>query len=254
MASKLLTEMQSILGHEIVGLPAADPSPREVVGTFVVYGSSVIDEAVWEKISELKWEEVIDTALLSTIEYTNFHKLTKAYYEGSSYFRETWNELSETGEILPEVDRSTFLSVINTLEHSDAQARYVYWCARALQEASDKVKAKAIKRSNKFNDIIPAGSIADQTRETDATQKYMTPHNSETDRPEASQEIMRNAVFHGQDDSKAPLAELPKDQGMERVVKAQDIMTKIANDQGLPIDMAFPLLFRDLAKERARNS
>ena len=210
-----------------------------------------MDETIFESIGGLDWDQITDVALLATIEPSDFQTLIAAYHEGIQAFRETWGAMVEEDAIGPEMDRGAFVLAMKASPRTESVGRYAYWCMKAVLESGEKTKEKAKKKSPRFKAVMQSGEPVKDGPGTAAAEKYMTPHTMDdpgSDRPKTDNEVMKNKVFHN-DDQKKELAA-----GLAKVVKAEKMMKKVAATHGQEIDQAFPNLFPVLARERARNS
>lgn len=245
--SELLNEMYTILGWPKADNPTPDPyTPRDVIGTFQGDVPTALDEVILESIAELGWDDVFDIALLGALGPEDLSRMTTAYHEGTSEFRDFWNTLVEDGMLERDMKRGVFVLLAKACPQTESMSRYVQWCMRVIRESTKDIQEDAVKRSSKLEALIPAGSQDKHQSNIKASEKYLTPHTMATDRPKDGNEVMKNGVF------KADVGK--SGDGMAKVVKAEKAMKKVADTKGLEVDQAFPNLFIDLARERARNS
>lgn len=243
--SNLLTEMYTILGWPQAAAPQpSSDTPREVVGTFAVFGPTSLDETIIESIAELSWDDVFDVALLAAVGPEDLSRMATAYHEGTSEFREIWNTLVEEDLLDKGSNRGVFVLLTKECPRTESMSRYIHWCLRTVQESSEKTKSAAVKKSTKFHALIPSGTEAQHAKGVAASEKYLTPQAVSSDGSKGGT-VMPNSVFKG---------DKPTEDGMVKVVKAEKALTKVASAKGMQVDQAFPNLFVDLARERVRNS
>ena len=245
----ILTEMYDILGHLKLPERPSDPTPREVTGVFLMRGPEMLagyDSEILSDLAQMEWEHISHIALLAELGPERVVELAKLAVEDAAEFRRQWAESKESvADSL--LERSMFVGLAKAVPQYENIVKYVTWAVTLLGEAGEATKNKLYEKSSKLKMIIPAGDAKKRGQEMKATEKYMTPHTMDGDRPRDGNKVMDNGVFKDKEIK-------PSGPDTKTVVKAEKMMKKAAAAVGKEVDQAFPNMFTALQREKIKVS
>lgn len=251
--NSLLIEMNEILGYDdqVSELQARTPTPESVARHFQRPGNTLVDNAVLESLAQCQWEDVAQIAGFSLIPEQEVVNLARAMAESTPAFRETWRRLVEQYKLPSDLSRGAFVSACKISPDETVLRRVVGWSKMMVAEADSTVHEKLAKKMPQLakSCFVPAADVAKQNKEREETQKYMSPHADSTDAPDDKKQVLTPRIFQDPD---ARDTEREKElKGVEAEIKK---LTDLARKAGKEPEEMFPLIWRDLHRERVRFS
>lgn len=251
--NNLLIEINRILGNEELAedIEIQTPTPEGVARSFQVSGNTVIDDAVLESLAQLEWDDLLQVAGFSLLPEEEIVALSRALSEGTTSFRLAWRSVKKRHSLPEDLSRGAFL-LANKISPDDAVVRRVVnWAKLMIGEADSTVKEKLAKKMPALakSMYVPAGDSAKAAKEREETEKYMEPHLPGSDKPTDKTQVMTTRIFQDPDAREAERDGLLKD--VEATMKK---LADIAHKFGKQPDEIFPMLWRDMARERTRYS
>jgi hypothetical protein len=249
----LLMEMNEILGYKDVAdkMEAATPTPAAIAATFQQPGNTLVDDAVLESLSRLEWNEVFQIAAFGMYPPEAVIGLNRALWEGTASFRAAWSGFAREFEVPEDLGRGSFLMMNKISRDDNVITRLVSWSAKMVDEADSRVKTRLTKENPRLAEAVfsPAGNAKKAAKEKADTERYMLPHRPATDRPTSRAKVMTTRMFQ---DAKKVQAAQKRD--LKAVEKEIQKLAKLAKKAGSTPEEMFPMLYRDLMRERARHS
>lgn len=249
--NSILIEIHDILGNssKVDEIQAGETTPADAARMHLREGMALVDEVVLEAISKLEWESIAEMAALAVLPATEIVFMARSLREGTSSFREAWRSLNERYEMPFVLSRGGFIMASNISPDEDVVKRIVNWSKVVLGEASERTK-KAVSKKHPASAYVPGDNKKKTSKAFDDTKAYMTPHQAETDKPDAKKKVLdtRQLDKSGSNEKKARKKDLA---AVEKDIKKLEAVAKKAGRK--PEEM-FPMMYRDLMREKVRAS
>lgn len=249
----LLIEMNEILGYHKVAekMEAATPTPASLAAHFQQPGNTLVDDAVLESLGLLEWEQVFQMAAFGMYPSEVVIGLNRALSEGTTSFRGAWSGFAREFEVPEELGRGSFLLMNKITPDDNVMTRLVSWSAKIVSEADSRVRSRLSKSMPGIAEAMftPANDAKKAEKEKADTEKYMNPHMPETDTPVKGSRIMTTRLWQDPEDIEAK-----QEKDLKGIEKEIEKLTRLANKADSSPEEMFPLLWRDLQRERVRHS
>jgi len=249
----LLVEINTILGNREVAeeIESSNSTPASVAARLQQPGNTLVDDAVLESLSILEWEDVFQLAAFGMYPPDVVVGLNRALAEGTTSFRGAWGDFAREFEVPEELGRGTFVLLNKVSPNDNVLTRIVSWSAKLVDESDSTVKSRLMKSMPGLAEAMfaPAGNLAKAEKERNATEKYMNPHEVGTIHPTEKSKLMTTRMW--QDPKKRSAKEKKSRKAVEKEI---DNLTKLAKKAGSTPEEMFPMLYRDLMRERVRHS
>jgi hypothetical protein len=229
--------------------PEEDPEDPELTPADVVNeldATTIVDMAALEAIGEMDWNGVAGIAGFMMLEPERFLGLIQSFKESTSAFRAEWSGLVESGSKPRWMNVGSFVALANLSVDEGVIPRLVYWAARTLQGADERVSSYVSEAYPELGKTVygPAGDPKEGPR---MAKSFMTPHPAGTMKPTDGDCTTR--MFSDPDDR-----EKERKSKLADVMTALDGMRKQAAAAGVPPEGMFLNLYTSLHTQKIRYS